>query len=284
MLAALDAAAIEAAASVNCFPPDTLVGTESGLRPMSQIGAGERVWGYDFLNGVWRLCRVECRHDANYDGPLVTLYADVGKVTATAFHPFWVIQGDDLASRPTPRHVAPDEDQGGSLPGRWVNSHDLREGDVVFLKGRGPTTVQRVVQRHERTPVCNLTVQGLHTFAVGEIQVLVHNASGTGGIGQPPQGAKILQTDLNGKWVIFEDAAGAKKIQFDVSEASNFAKGPLGPGRGTLITGAKVGPDGKVIVIEGMHRLEAAKGGAQIPVGKGGIPGLPGWLEYDLWP
>jgi RHS repeat-associated protein len=31
---------------VNCFPPDTLVGTESGLRPMSQIGAGERVWGY----------------------------------------------------------------------------------------------------------------------------------------------------------------------------------------------------------------------------------------------
>lgn len=69
---------------------------------MSQIGAGERVWGYDFGNGVWRLCRVECRHDANYDGPLVTLYADVGQVTATAFHPFWVIQGDDLVSRPTP--------------------------------------------------------------------------------------------------------------------------------------------------------------------------------------
>jgi hypothetical protein len=169
---------------VNCFPPDTLVGTESGLRPMSQIGAGERVWGYDFLNGVWRLCRVECRHGANYDGPLVTLHADVGQVTATAYHPFWVIQGDDLANRPTPRHVGPDEDQGGSLPGRWVNSHDLREGDVVFLKGHGPTTLRRVVQRHEQTPVCNLTIEELHTFAVGEMQVLVHNTSGTSG--QPP--------------------------------------------------------------------------------------------------
>lgn len=72
-----------------------------------------------------------------------------------------------------------DEDQGGSLPGRWVNSHDLREGDVIFLKGRGPVTLRRVVQRHEQMPVCNLTVEELHTFAVGEMQVLVHNTSGT---------------------------------------------------------------------------------------------------------
>jgi RHS repeat-associated protein len=185
---------------VNCFPPDTLVGTESGLRPMSPIGAGERVWGYDFLNGVWRLCRVECRHDANYDGPLVTLYAEGGKVTATTYHPFWVIQGDDLPSRPTPRHVGSDEDQGGSLPGRWVNSHDLREGDVVFLMGRGPVTVRRVVQGHEQTPVCNLTVEELHTFAVGEMQVLVHNASGTGGM---PQIGKEIGRGAEG--VVYEN-------------------------------------------------------------------------------
>ena len=31
----------------------------------------------------------------------------------------------------------------------------------------------------ERTAVCNLTVRGLHTFAVGRGQVLVHNASGS---------------------------------------------------------------------------------------------------------
>jgi hypothetical protein len=83
--------------------------------------------------------------------------------------------------------------------------------------------------------------------------------------------------------VIFEDATGVQKIQFDVTEASNLAKGPLGPPRGTDPTLATIGPNGKVVVMEGMHRLEAAQAGAQIPVGKGGIPGLPGWLEYILF-
>jgi hypothetical protein len=102
-------------------------------------------------------------------------------------------------------------------------------------------------------------------------------------VGKPPQGATILQTDPHGTWVIFE-VNGVKKIQFDVSEASNLTKGPLGPGRGSPETGAFVGPDGKVVVVEGMHRLEAAKAGAQIPPGQGGIRGLAGWLEYNLWP
>ncbi len=164
---------------IQCFPPDTLTSTEAALRPIAQVEAGERVWAYDFQAGVWRLCVVECRHDANYEGPLVTLYADAGQVTATAFHPFWVVEGEDLESRPALRHVDVSEDRGQSLPGRWVNSHDLREGDVVFLRDRGPVTVRRVWQRSERTPVCNLTLQGLHTFAVGEMQVLVHNMSGS---------------------------------------------------------------------------------------------------------
>ena len=107
-------------------------------------------------------------------------------------------------------------------------------------------------------------------------------------IGNPPQGANILQTDPNGKWVIFEDAAGVKKIQFDATAAENVAPKalpPRGPGkRITPRTEAIVGPDGKVYVTEGMRRLEAAQGGAVIPRGKGGVPGLPGWLEYDLWP
>src|SRR5579884_2276357 len=271
---------------INCFPIDTLVATESGLRPIVQIEAGERVWAYDFQNGAWRLCVVECRHDNSYVGPLVTLHTDVGKVTATAYHPFWVIQGDDLVNRPVPRHLAPTEDQGGSLPGRWVNSHDLREGDVIFLKGRGPVVVRWSEQRHAQVPVCNLTVQELHTFVVGEMQALVHNTSGSAAIGRVPQGAKVLQTDPNGKWVIFEDAAGVKKIQFDVTAAENVAPKPLpprGPGKiDTPRTEATVGPDGKVYVTEGMHRLEAAQGGTVIPPDKGGVPGLPGWLEYEL--
>ena len=33
-----------------------------------------------------------------------------------------------------------------------------------------------------------------------------------------------------------------------------------------------------------MHRLEAAQNGVTIVPADGGIPGLPGWLEYDLFP
>ncbi len=109
---------------------------------------------------------------------------------------------------------------------------------------------------------------------------------GTGGIGRPPQGAKILQADPNGKWVIFEDAAGVKKIQFDVTAAENVAPKPLPPSRPGKVptprTEAILGHDGKVYVTEGMHRLEAAQGGTVIPPDKGGVPGLPGWLEYEL--
>jgi hypothetical protein len=162
-----------------CFPPDTLVATETGLRPIAKIEAGDRVWTYDFQGGAWRLCEVEWRHDSDYFGPIVTLDAAVGEVTATAWHPFWVVEGEDLESRPACRHLDSNEDRGQSLRGRWVNSHDLREGDVVFLRDAGPVAIRRVCQHDKLTPVCNLTIRGLHAFAVGEGQLLVHNTSGS---------------------------------------------------------------------------------------------------------
>jgi len=105
-------------------------------------------------------------------------------------------------------------------------------------------------------------------------------------MGKPPPGAKVLQTDPNGRWVIFEDANGVKKIQFDVNAAENVGPKPLPPRgprkKATPRTEAQVGSDGKVYVTEGMHRLEAAQGGTIIPPNDGGVPGLPGWLEYNL--
>ena len=170
--------AVRALKVLNCFPPDTLVATERGLRPIGSVEPGERVWAYDFRRGVWELAEVECRHDSKYTGPLVTLDLGVAEITATAYHPFWVISGADLEARPTPRRLEATEDRGLSLPGRWVNSHDLCVGDVVFLR-TGEATIRRVSQCHRQTAVCNLTIRGLHTFAVGENQLLVHNTSGT---------------------------------------------------------------------------------------------------------
>jgi hypothetical protein len=209
-----------------------------GLRPIGQVGAGERVWAYDFDAGTWRLCEVECRHDANYDGSLVTLDVGVGEVTATAYHPFWVVEGQDLESRPALRHVEVNEDRGRSLPGRWVNSHDLREGDVLFLRDGGPVTVRRVRQRHEQTPVCNLTVKGLHTFAVGQNQLLVHNTSGTSG--QPPLRALHPDSSLSPSTL---QGLGRKSTPELIDS--------LRPGQPEAL---RVRPDGTII--NGHHRIK----------------------------
>jgi hypothetical protein len=112
---------------------------------------------------------------------LVTIELDSGEVTATAYHPFWVIQGLDLDNRPPVSHLLPNEDRGQSLPGRWVNSHELMERDIVFIRDGGPTSIRRVAHRQVNISVCNLTIRGLHTFCVGTTQVLVHNESGTVG-------------------------------------------------------------------------------------------------------
>ncbi len=169
-----------------CFPPDTLVATETGLRPIGQVEAGERVWSYDFQAGAWRLCEVECRHDSAYDGSLVTLDLGGSEVTATANHPFWVIEGENLESRPVPQHVNLSANRGGSLPGRWADADDLRDGDTVFLRSVGPAAVRRITISHARTQVCNLTVRELHTYAVGKMQVLVHNKISLPPIHVPP--------------------------------------------------------------------------------------------------
>lgn len=167
-----------------CFPSDTLVATEQGLRPIGTIEPGERVWGFDFREGRWRLALVEDRLQASYEGFLVTVTVAAKELTATANHSFWVIDGEDLEARPAPGHVGPNEDRGGYLYGRWVKAEDLRAGDIVFQKDGGPATLQAVRLFQGRTEICNLTVRDLHTYAVGEAQLLAHNAACSEG--KPP--------------------------------------------------------------------------------------------------
>jgi hypothetical protein len=162
----------------NCFPETTLVGTESGLRPITSVEAGDRVWSYDFVLGEWRLCAVEKRDDQDWFGTLCTLETALGAVQVTPNHPFWVAAGEDLENRVLCKEVDRDEDRGQSLPGRWVDAFDVRVGDIVFLRGHGNSHVRSVSSALRRIKVCNLTVPELHTFAVGEMQLLVHNTCG----------------------------------------------------------------------------------------------------------
>ncbi|MCA9050425.1 MAG: hypothetical protein KDA89_16930 [Planctomycetaceae bacterium] len=161
-----------------CFTSDTVVKTEHGPKPIGRIDAGERVLAFDFDSGKWVPKRVVERLDSRHDGAIETIETDDGTfVSSTLYHPFWVVSGRDLADRPHCHELAEDENQGRSLEGRWVNSHDVQAGDILFDSQNNRRTVVRVSQEFcpGGTPVCNLMIEDLHNYSVGNAGILVHN-------------------------------------------------------------------------------------------------------------
>jgi hypothetical protein len=109
---------------------------------------------------------------------VVSITVDNTTIEATAYHPFWVIDGRDLQERSKPRELQEHEDEGHSLPGRWVNSHELRAGDCIIARSGTRALITEIRQRFDDAfPVCNLTITGHHNYAVGDVGVLVHNVS-----------------------------------------------------------------------------------------------------------
>ena len=191
-----------------CFAPETLVETPSGKRRIDEIREGEFVWAFDFASGHWVARVVQACHRSQYLGAVVEIKTEYGSVEATAYHPFWVLDGHDLENRPRPRELAEKEDEGLSVQGRWVNSHDLFAGDLLLTQDGRQLRVLATTQRYEESfAVCNLTIDTNHSFAVGNDGLLVHNTGGSGNWGiigknsdsqsiykapQPGKGQKLL--------------------------------------------------------------------------------------------
>lgn len=174
-----------------CFAPDTLVDTPQGKRRIDEIRENDLVFAFDFTRGQWVERPVEVCHRNLYQGSLIEISTKHGTVVATAYHPFWVLEGHDLANRPRPRKLADTEDEGLALRGRWVNSHDLMAGDLIYSTEGRELRVLKIVQTYEEQfEVCNLTTAQNHSFAVGNDGVLVHNTgcdetARVGGLGNP---------------------------------------------------------------------------------------------------
>jgi len=100
-------------------------------------------------------------------------------IESTTGHPFWVIEGEDLDSRPRPEHIVGAQVPTSIVPGRWVDSHDLRPSDVLFLKNRKPVRIVDVSSRSWSGSVYNFAVGDLSCYAVGLSQVLFHNDCNT---------------------------------------------------------------------------------------------------------
>ncbi len=89
-----------------------------------------------------------------------------------------MIEGSDLQERSRPRELQEHEYEGHSLPGRWVNSHELRAGDWIITRSGTRAIITEIRQHFEPAfPVSNLTIFGHHNYSVGDVGVLVHNVS-----------------------------------------------------------------------------------------------------------
>ena len=165
--------------TLSCFTAGTPVATAEGMRPIELISRGDQVWAFDLVKSAWRLCRVTKPYSIAYKGTLV-LVTIAGETTeATYQHPYWVVRGEALALRPCPEHLA-EVPKDATMPGRWVDSSDLRVGDDVLLRDGRIVPVDRIVHRQFDGRVYNMEVEELRCYTVGKNSVLVHNANGPG--------------------------------------------------------------------------------------------------------
>lgn len=158
----------------SCFPAGTSVLTSDGLRPIESVRPDDKVWAHDLVTGAWRLCRVTRPYSLPYKGMSVFITVASETIESTYRHPYWVVRGEDLASRPWLEHLAfiPEN---ATTKGRWVDSCDVRVGDRVLLRDGRIEAVERIVLHPFEGTVYNMQVEELECYAVGQNSVLVHN-------------------------------------------------------------------------------------------------------------
>ncbi len=167
-----------AAATVGgCFPSGTEVLTIGGPRAIETVEEGTKVYACDLATGEWILTRVLKRLSHQYEGDMIAIQTGHITIQATGNHPFYVLHGDRLTSRPQPRDI-PEEEQGITEHGRWVEARYRKVGDVLKDKSGEGLIITVLSNRDEKIEVYNLDVEGYHNYAVHLEGILVHNKAG----------------------------------------------------------------------------------------------------------
>lgn len=133
-----------------CFPAGTPVHTEQGLRNIEEIQPGDRVWSYNNRTGETALQDV-VEVQQNESDHTITLYTAEGEIETTAPHPFYV-------------------------NGEWKTASELEPGDKVFTRDNRELEILETKFSYIPKKVYNFEVAGWHTYFVGLLMLLVHNA------------------------------------------------------------------------------------------------------------
>jgi hypothetical protein len=130
-------------AGLSCFPAGTPVATAAGLRPIESVVEGQLVWAYDLIASEWQLRRVLRTYSRPCEGYAATVTVAGETINSTSRHPYFVISGSNLDSRPRLEHLAK-VPEGATTAGRWVDAGDLRAGDELLVLDRRLGRIEQV--------------------------------------------------------------------------------------------------------------------------------------------
>ncbi|WP_421941941.1 polymorphic toxin-type HINT domain-containing protein [Pedobacter sp.] len=133
-----------------CFPAGTPVHTASGQKNIEDINVGDEVWAWDEESGLVELKTVTATMQREVDATVeITLEGET--IETTAEHPFYTRNG-------------------------WKDAADLTETDELRTKDGDWQSIKKHEFSYEKRKVFNFEVAGWHTYFVGILAWLVHNA------------------------------------------------------------------------------------------------------------
>lgn len=135
----------------NCFVAGTEILTTEGIKNIEDIRVGDWVIADDPTTPGGIEAKQVLETFVRETSALVDLYVDGEVISTTGEHPFWV------------------PDKG------WVEAKDLVVGSLLQTEDGRIIDVDKVEKREGKFPVYNFRVEGIPTYFVSELGVLVHN-------------------------------------------------------------------------------------------------------------
>jgi len=134
-----------------CFPAGTKVHTASGQKNIEDIAVGDEVWAWDEESGTIALKSVTATMQSEVDATVeITLEGET--IETTAEHPFYTREG-------------------------WKDAADLTETDEIKTKTGEWKFIKEHKFAYQKRKVFNFEVEDWHTYFVGVLAWLVHNAA-----------------------------------------------------------------------------------------------------------
>ena len=186
-----------------CFVAGTTVLTTLGKKAIETVKVGDTIPCVDHITGESAEKRV-ITTTVNKVNRLIELDIDGEIIQCTETHPFQV------------------KGKG------WVDACNLNPGDVIYTKNWNTATVKSVnlLELDEPVEVYNFEVEDCHTYFVGELNVLVHNACQRHG---NPHGVKEHSNAINARANAMESSGNYTDIWLNKQLKSAGLKGKQRP-------------------------------------------------------